>query len=516
MWRVSELFDLVVVGAGPSGSAAAIAAQRAGLDTLLLDAQSPNRDKTCGDGLTPRAMHQLDELGLKVNASYRNRGLKLHGYGGDVEALWPRGEGSASPRATFDAMLVGEAARAGATIRQGCPATGVQLERGAIRAVETPRGEVRARRVIVADGVRSPFGKLLGRAWHKEHVYGIAARSYCASPFSSEPWMHSHVELRDAGGAIQPGYGWIFPLGDGHVNLGCGALSTDARPAKVNTKKLLAQYAAQQREAWQLGEPERVASALLPMGGAVSNVAGPNWALVGDAAACVNPLNGEGIDYGLETAVLAVGLMGQVDDLTLAWPALLRDHYGESFSIARRLAESKQTVPHFYLTVDVRLDALLKLRAELNKSLEADGVKLSVNDLLIKALARALQRHIEMDWMAVSSYGSGTVSSGVVRILKDLDSDLTGRNVLIVEDIIDSGLTLSWLLRNLRNRNPKSLEVVTLLRKPDVQTAKIDLLDIGFDIPNEFVIGYGLDYAERYRDLPYVGTLHPRVYSDAD
>lgn len=122
----------------------------------------------------------------------------------------------------------------------------------------------------------------------------------------------------------------------------------------------------------------------------------------------------------------------------------------------------------------------------------------------------------EMEFMAVSSYGNSTTSSGVVRILKDLDKEIAGRDVLVVEDIIDSGLTLSWLLRNLRNRNPKSLEVVTLLRKPEVQTAKIDLLDIGFDIPNEFVIGYGLDYAERYRDLPYVGTLHPRVHSDAD
>lgn len=130
--------------------------------------------------------------------------------------------------------------------------------------------------------------------------------------------------------------------------------------------------------------------------------------------------------------------------------------------------------------------------------------------------ARKLTIPAEMEFMAVSSYGNSTTSSGVVRILKDLDKEIAGRDVLVVEDIIDSGLTLSWLLRNLRNRNPKSLEVVTLLRKPDVQTAKIDLLDIGFDIPNEFVIGYGLDYAERYRDLPYVGTLHPRVYSDAD
>lgn len=132
--------------------------------------------------------------------------------------------------------------------------------------------------------------------------------------------------------------------------------------------------------------------------------------------------------------------------------------------------------------------------------------------MIMADLSRALAGQYPMDWMAVSSYGSGTKSSGVVRILKDLDTDLTDRHVLIVEDVIDSGLTLSWLMKNLRGRQPRSLNVITLLRKPEVQTAKVDLLDIGFNIPNEFVIGYGLDYAERYRDLPYVGTLHPRVY----
>lgn len=127
--------------------------------------------------------------------------------------------------------------------------------------------------------------------------------------------------------------------------------------------------------------------------------------------------------------------------------------------------------------------------------------------------ARALSIPSEMEFMAVSSYGNSTTSSGVVRILKDLDREIEGRDVLIVEDIIDSGLTLSWLMRNLKARNPRSLEVITLLRKPEVVKADIALFDVGFDIPNEFVIGYGLDYSERYRDLPYVGTLHPRVYT---
>jgi hypoxanthine phosphoribosyltransferase len=132
--------------------------------------------------------------------------------------------------------------------------------------------------------------------------------------------------------------------------------------------------------------------------------------------------------------------------------------------------------------------------------------------MFMSDLARALERPSTMEFMAVSSYGSGTQSSGVVRILKDLDTDISGKDVLIVEDIIDSGLTLSWLLRNLSARNPASIRIVTLLRKPDALKVDIEVDHVGFDIPNEFVVGYGLDYAERYRDLPYVGRLKPAVY----
>jgi hypoxanthine phosphoribosyltransferase len=128
-------------------------------------------------------------------------------------------------------------------------------------------------------------------------------------------------------------------------------------------------------------------------------------------------------------------------------------------------------------------------------------------------LARALPVPVQLEFMAVSSYGSATSSSGVVRILKDLDRDIAGRRVLIVEDIIDSGLTLSWLLRNLESRAPASLQVCALLRKPDAVKVEVPVKYVGFDIPNEFVVGYGLDYAERYRDLPFIGTLHPRVYA---
>jgi hypoxanthine phosphoribosyltransferase len=133
--------------------------------------------------------------------------------------------------------------------------------------------------------------------------------------------------------------------------------------------------------------------------------------------------------------------------------------------------------------------------------------------MLMADLSRALASPIEMDWMAVSSYGSGTKSSGVVRIMKDLDRDITGKHVLVVEDILDSGLTLSWLLRNLRSRGPASVEVLTMLRKPDAVKVAVDVKYVGYDIPNEFVVGYGLDYAEKYRNLRVVGTLAPHVYS---
>ncbi|SMQ71572.1 hypoxanthine phosphoribosyltransferase [Agreia sp. VKM Ac-1783] len=159
--------------------------------------------------------------------------------------------------------------------------------------------------------------------------------------------------------------------------------------------------------------------------------------------------------------------------------------------------------------------------AQLARSIEADyeGEDLLLVGVLKGAvmvmadLARELTLPLNMDWMAVSSYGAGTQSSGVVRILKDLDSDLSGRKVLIVEDIIDSGLTLSWLLANLRTRGAQSVEICALFRKPEAAKVEVDVRYVGFEIPNDFVVGYGLDYAERYRNLRDVAVLAPHVYS---
>ena len=172
---------------------------------------------------------------------------------------------------------------------------------------------------------------------------------------------------------------------------------------------------------------------------------------------------------------------------------------------------------HVLLTEEQISDRIAAIAAEIDEAYQGRDLLLVgvLNGavMVMADLARALSIHANMDWMAVSSYGSGTTSSGVVRILKDLDGDIEGRDILIVEDILDSGLTLSWLLKNLRSRKPASLEIFTLLRKPDAVKVDVEPRYVGFDIPNEFVVGYGLDYAQRYRNLRCVGTLSPHVYS---
>ena len=164
--------------------------------------------------------------------------------------------------------------------------------------------------------------------------------------------------------------------------------------------------------------------------------------------------------------------------------------------IKTRVAELAKEIDSHYAGKDLLLVGVLK------------GAVMFMADM-----SRALQTRVQMDWMAVSSYGSGTTSSGVVRILKDLDTDVLGKNVLIVEDIVDSGLTLSWLVSNLEARGAASVQVVTLLRKPDAAKVEVDVRWVGFEIPNEFVVGYGLDWNERYRTLPGVAVLSPSVYS---
>lgn len=377
--------DVLVVGAGPAGSAAAAWAARSGVEVTLVDAAHFPRDKPCGDGLTPRAIAELDHLGLGgwCAEHARNLGLRAAGFGHELYLPWPGGSlpqfGGAVPRVTLDARIRQVALDAGVTAISGYRAEGVTIEAGRVRQVQfavpadplvgTPGGlaEINCRRLIVADGARSHLGRLVGRTWHRRTAYGVAARAYLASERSDDPWISSHLELRDAKGALLSGYGWIFPLGNGEVNLGVGTLATARRPAQVNLRGLITHYADSQRESWRLtGAPRAPWSALLPMGGAVSGVAGANWVLVGDAAGCVNPLNGEGIDYGLETGRLAAQLLAETaatGNLQHHWPQVLRAHYAPAFSIARRLA-GLLTVPGLLTTagpIGMRSHALMSI-----------------------------------------------------------------------------------------------------------------------------------------------------------
>jgi geranylgeranyl reductase family protein len=343
---VNTSADVVVVGAGPAGSAAAAWAARAGRDVLVIDRASFPRDKPCGDGLTPRAVAELERLGLGdwLDTRIRHRGLRLSGFGSEVAVEWPGpsfpSTSSAVARVELDDRIRRVAEDSGARMLLGSKVVAVHHDssRQVVSLTLADGSDVRCRRLIVADGARSPLGRKLGRRWHQETVYGVAARGYLTTPRSAEDWLTSHLELRSPDGAVLPGYGWIFPLGNGEVNIGVGALATSKRPADLALRPLISYYTDLHRDEWGFtGSPRAVSSALLPMGGAVSGVAGRNWMLIGDAAACINPLNGEGIDYGLEAGRLAAELL-DLRDLSHEWPALLRHEYGTGFSVARRLA----------------------------------------------------------------------------------------------------------------------------------------------------------------------------------
>ena len=347
-----ESCEVLVVGAGPGGSAAAAYAAASGRDVVLADAATFPRDKTCGDGLTPRAVAELATLGMGDYLTDRPRidGLHLHGWGAEQRVPWPSGRfpayGSAVSRVEFDDAVRAFAVARGARMAQGAKAIGVEMDGDRIGSVtlQTALGprSIRVRDVIVADGVRSGLGKILGREWHRDTAYGVAARAYVSSSKADDHWMGSHLELRGPDDTLLPGYGWVFPLGGAGgslLNIGVGALATAKRPASMALRPIIEHYTNLVRDDWQItGPPLRVASALLPMGGAVTGVAGRNWMLIGDAAACVNPLNGEGIDYALETARLAVELL-DADDYTTRWRDILTSHYGLAFSAARRLAD---------------------------------------------------------------------------------------------------------------------------------------------------------------------------------
>jgi len=352
----AERFDVLVVGGGPSGAAAAYWLAEAGHRVLVVERKEFPREKTCGDGLTPRAVHQLHEMGLadRLAGYQRFDGLRSIGHGVTLELEWPDHSdfpayGYVVRRRDLDEMVAERAVKAGATLWTGAEATapvvdgglvaGAQIRRKATKATET----VSARYVVVADGANSRFGRALGTSRDRSYPLGMAVRGYFTSPMHDDPWIESHLDIRDKSGNHLPGYGWIFPVGDGTVNVGVGLLSTFAGWKDVNTSHLMDAFCETAPERWGIspatacGPPT---GGKLPTGSSVSPNVGPTWVVVGDAAGSVNPFNGEGISVAYETGRFAAEALDEAlrtgDGLALQqYPERLEREYGLYFKVAR-------------------------------------------------------------------------------------------------------------------------------------------------------------------------------------
>ncbi len=350
--------DVLVIGGGPAGASAAYWLARYGHQVTVVERKSFPREKTCGDGLTPRAVHQLDEMGLgdQLAKFHKYNGLRATGMGRQLELQWPSHPvypqyGYVVRRRELDTMVARNAVAAGATLLEGHEALQPIVDRGFVRGavVQPPTGEpieIRARYVVVADGANSRFGRSLGTFRTREWPYGTAIRTYWETPRHAEPWIESALDVKDRNGNPMPGYGWIFPVGDGTVNIGVGLLSTFREFKSVNTTHLLDAYAHQVADRWEItpDRPEcKATSGRIPMGGSVGPKAGPSYLVIGDAAGSVNPFNGEGIDYAYETARMAAQVLHEAIDggdptALQRYPSLLDDEYGEYFKVARLFA----------------------------------------------------------------------------------------------------------------------------------------------------------------------------------
>jgi geranylgeranyl reductase family protein len=350
--------EVLVVGGGPGGSAAAHWLARSGHDVLVVEKGEYPREKTCGDGLTPRSVHELIEMGFDFSIPEFHRCRGLRAFAGDrmLEMEWPDHPiypnwGGVIRRLDLDHRVAALAEGQGAEIRTGTSARPV-LEERRLAGVEIVRDGhrevVRPQVVVVADGSLSRFGRALGARRDRRRPYGLGARGYFASPRSGDGYMESHLDLRDAEGATIPGYGWLFPLGDGTVNVGVGVLSTFHRWKDVNTSTLMQALVAAAPEYWEIspeaavGEPK---GGKLPMSFSVGPVVGPNWLVVGDAAGAINPFNGEGIAYAYETGRIAAGhvhaaLAGGDLSLLQGYRIELDDVYGLYYRVARAFVKA--------------------------------------------------------------------------------------------------------------------------------------------------------------------------------
>jgi geranylgeranyl reductase family protein len=357
---VTPRHDLLVIGGGPAGSAAAYWAAEHGLDVVFVERKAFPRDKTCGDGLTPRAVHQLHDMGLAdtLRRYHRVDGLRVLAHGRTLELPWPDhptypSYGYVVRRCELDTFVAERAVAAGAVMRAHTEATG-PIVRDGLLVGATVRDldhdtteEIHARYVIVADGSNSRFGRALGAARDRSYPQGMAIRGYYASALSDDPWIESALDVRDRNGSSLPGYGWVFPLGNGTINVGIGLLSTFRDYKSVNTTHLMQEWAATLPAHWGI-DPEAPlqppTGGRLPMAGSVGPKVGPNWLIAGDAAGSINPFNGEGIDYAYETGRLAATLVAEAllsgNGLVIQrYPELLDEEYRRYFKVARLFAK---------------------------------------------------------------------------------------------------------------------------------------------------------------------------------
>ena len=321
-------YDVLVVGGGPAGAATGYWLAEAGHDVLVVEKKTFPRDKTCGDGLTPRAVRQLADMGLEdviARDHHRFDGLRAVAHGITIEMRWPDhpiypSHGYVVRRRDLDQLVADNAVKSGATVWQGAEAVGPVLDRGFVAGASVKRKDtgavedVRARYVVIADGANSRFGRALGTSRDRTYPQGMAIRGYYESPMHDDPWIESALDVRDRAGNSLPGYGWIFPVGDGTVNVGIGLLSTFRDWKSVNTSHLMTEWAATAPEYWGLSDETKVGEPTggrLPMAGSVGPKSGPTFLVVGDAGGLINPFNGEGIDYAYETGRLAADVLDE-------------------------------------------------------------------------------------------------------------------------------------------------------------------------------------------------------------
>jgi menaquinone-9 beta-reductase len=309
---MNERFDIAVIGGGPAGAAAAIRAARAGATVVVLEKGAYGRDKVCGDGLTPRAVLALDDLGIPLEDAHLVDGLRMIAGKRERELPWSDGgrfpaHGAVWPRRRLDAALIDAAVESGADVRFETEAEPVIAAGGAVAGVRVGSDTIDADLVVAATGAPGKVARMLGAERDPGEPYGLAIRSYVESPRHDDRLIEACLTVKDEHGTWVPGYGWMFPCGDGTVNIGVGALSTMKGFKSLNLNHLLESYRALVRDSWSIGDDlERARAWRLPMSSIKRH--GRGWVAIGDAAGLVNPMNGEGIDYGLESGMLAADL----------------------------------------------------------------------------------------------------------------------------------------------------------------------------------------------------------------